>query len=188
MEKKLLNRAGCLLLMLLFSLPLWAQVNPAAVPLQRYQIANSGCAALFPAAPAGIESSLDVDSNKVYIARAETVVNKETYVYSVHVMQLRNPDAADDDFEQLTQYLDYIKSTLNIADEEGYKKVNGLTRGKLAKAMSDSWSDHTGIEFKVMGWIQGRTLAVLYVMGQGPLPAKLGVNNFLNGFQFPAAF
>lgn len=188
MEKKLLIGASLLLLCLFTTIQSFAQPNISAMPLKRYQIANSGCAALFPAAPTGIESSLDVDSNKVYIARAETIVNKETYVYNVHVMQLRNPEAADDDFDQLTQYLDYIKSTLNIADEEGYKKVTGLTRGKLAKAISDSWSDHTGLEFKVMGWIQGRTLAVLYVMGTGPLPAKLGVNSFLNGFQFPAAF
>lgn len=187
MGKKMLTAAG-LLLCLMCTYQSFAQPAVAMVPLKRYQIANSGCEALFPAAPSGIETGLDVDSNKIFIARAETVVNKETYVYSVHVMQLRNPDAAADDYDQITQYVDYIKSTLNIADEEGYKKVNGLTRGKLAKAISDSWSDHSGLEYKVMGWIQGRTLAVLYVMGQGPLPSKLGVSNFLNGFQFPAAF
>lgn len=188
MGKKIFFGAAFLCLYLMLGWNAGYTQTVTNIGLQRHQIANSGCAALFPKAPTGIESGLDVDSNKVFTARAETIINKETYVYSVQVIQLRNPDAVEDDYEQLTQYLDYIKSTLNIADEEGYKKVNGLVRGKLAKAISDSWSDHTGLDMKVMGWIQGRTMAVLYVMGKGPLPAQLSINQFLNGFQFPATF
>lgn len=190
MKKIGLSFLGILLLLSLFiALYSQAQTTAAAIPLQRFQIGNSGCSALFPAAPSGIESTFDVDSNKVYIARAEVQWNnKETYVYSVHVLQLRNPDAVADEYDALAQYLDYIKSTLNIAAEEGYKKVTTLTRGKLAKALSDTWNDHSGMDIKVMGWIQGRTIAVLYAIGPGQLSAKHSIQPFLNGIQFPASF
>jgi hypothetical protein len=178
----------CLLLALLGSTLLTAQ----NANWQRYKLGNSGCSVNLPAVPADVEFTIDVDSNKVYQTRVEQTMNGQRYQFCVAAMLMREelaPEDTDAAFERLSSYMDYIKSTQNIIDETGYKKINNLARGKLAKGQTATWIDQQGQTYHVMGWINGRTVAVLYVFGEKPYPNQPQLNmSFFNSFQFPSVY
>lgn len=178
----------CLLLVLLGSTALTAQ----NANWQRYKLGNSGCSVNLPERPTDTDFSLDIDSNKVYNAKVEQVVNGRRYYFSVTAMLMREELAPEDNeaaFDQLTSFMDYIKSTQNIIDETSYKKINNLARGKLAKGQTATWTDQQGQTYHVMGWINGRTVAVLYVFGEKPYPNQPQLNmSFFNSFQFPSVY
>jgi hypothetical protein len=155
---------------------------------KRFWLANSGCAVSFPSAPDPVHQGLDVDSNAVYNTSARTVWNGLDYVYSVSVIQLREEADVDDLDNKLTSFMDYIKSTLNIVEADGYRKSNGLMHGKLAKGYNDKWRDHADNEFVVASWMKGRTMVLMYVMGAAPIDEKLKVNAFFNSFVFPSGY
>ncbi|MCU0334528.1 MAG: hypothetical protein MUF62_05690 [Chitinophagaceae bacterium] len=172
---------------------------PACMPLlaqnanwQRYKLGNSGCSVNLPERPADTDFSLDIDSNKVYNTKAELVLGGQRYYFSVTAMLMREELAPEDSeaaFDQLSSYMDYIKSTQNIIDETSYKKINNLARGKLAKGQTATWTDQQGQTYHVMGWINGRTVAVLYVFGEKPYPNQPQLNmSFFNSFQFPSVY
>ncbi|HSR37856.1 MAG TPA: hypothetical protein VLL95_02995 [Phnomibacter sp.] len=157
-----------------------------AQSMQKYWIGNSGCSVNLPAEQADTEFSLDADGNKVYITKATQLQNGVEYQFYIAVLQLHDEDA--DANEKLQEFADYIKSTQLIADAAGYRKINNLVRGKMAKGISDTWTDQNGTEYQVTGWAKGRTLALMYVAGEKPYPSSAQLNGFFNSFQFPSAF
>ena len=165
-----------------------AQHNISQPVFKRYWLANSGCAVSFPADPDPVVQGLDVDSNAVLNTSARTVWNGSDYLFSVSVIQLREEADIEDLENKLTSFMDYIKSTLNVVEADGYKKANGLMQGKLAKGYNDKWRDHADNEFAVASWMKGRTMVLMYVMSTGNLEDKLKVNTFFNSFVFPSGF
>jgi hypothetical protein len=159
-----------------------------ALPSQKVRISNSGCTVVMPATPATVDFGFDVDSNKTYSTSVEVIIGQHTYQYAVHVLQAKDDELQGQQLDKLEQFLEFIKSTQQVASSEGYHKVNSILHAKTAKGLSDKWTDADGNEFAVMGWVQGRTMAVLYVFGQGPIPSSAGVQNYLNSFQFPSVF
>jgi hypothetical protein len=157
-----------------------------AQSMQKYWIGNSGCSVSLPSEQADTEFSLDADSNKVYITKATQLQNGVEYLFYIAVLQLNDEDA--DANEKLQEFADYIKSTQLIADAAGYRKINNLVRGKMAKGISDTWTDQNGTEYNVTGWAKGRTIALMYVAGEKPYPSPAQLNGFFNSFQFPSAF
>lgn len=157
-----------------------------AQPLKKYWISNSGCSVSLPAEQPETESSIDVDSNKLFITKASQVQGGVEYLYYIAVLQLR--DAEADANEKLQEFADYIKSTQMITDAAGYRKINTLVRGKMAKGISDTWTDQNGNEYYVTGWAKGRTIALMYVAGEKPYPSSAQLNTFFNSFQFPTTF
>ena len=176
----------------LFALP-FCLLLAAALPVQaqswkRVWIDNSGCSVQMPPAEVSIESGLDVDSNKLYVARATWQVKDVEYLFYVAVMQLQPEADNEENTERLVAFSDYVKSTQMVVQAAGSKTVNGLTRGKLAKGITDHWSDHTGNDYVVAGWAKGRTLALLFVSGEKPFPSPSQLNSFFNSFQFPSVY
>lgn len=153
---------------------------------KRFWIENSGCAVSMPIDNVSTESGYDVDSNRVYTSKATYTRDGVEYLFYVAVMQLR-ADAGEAN-EKLLEYTDYVKSTQMVVQAEGYKKINTLVRGKLAKGISDRWTDHAGNEYAVTGWSKGRTLSLMYVFGEKPYPSTSQLNSFFNSFQFPSGF
>lgn len=177
-----------LLFTLSFAAPIagFGQASSTSSSWKRVWIADSGCSATFPAGATNTESGLDVDSNKVYVFKATTMADGIEYLFYVSVMQLREePGEAD---EALVGYMDYVKSTQLVAHAAGFRKINPLLRGKLAKGIVDTWTDHAGNEYAVTGWAKGRTLVLMYAVGEKPYPNKAQLNGFFNSFQFPSAF
>lgn len=171
----------------LFLATLLCSIMPAvAQPMQKYWISNSGCSVQLPAENATTEFAYDVDSNKVYITKATYRENGIEYLFYITILQLHEANA--DANEQLLQYAEYVKSTQMIADAAGYRKINSVARGKIAKGITDTWTDQNGNEYTVTGWAKGRTIALMYVTGEKPFPSTTQLNNFFNSFQFPTAF
>ncbi|MCU0395716.1 MAG: hypothetical protein MUF29_07385, partial [Chitinophagaceae bacterium] len=106
----------------------------------------------------------------------------------VAVMQLHPEADSEDDMERLVAFSEYVKSTQMVVQAAGSKTVNGLTRGKLAKGITDHWSDHNVKDYVLAGWSKGRTLALLFVSGEKPFPSPSQLNSFFNSFQFPSVY
>jgi hypothetical protein len=179
----------CLHTLLLFGLLLMSALLPAqAQSWKRVWIENSGCSVQMPEAEVSTESGLDVDSNKLYITRATLQLQGVEYLFYVAVMQLHPETDSEDDMERLVAFSEYVKSTQMVVQAAGSKPVNSLLRGKIAKGITDHWSDHTGNDYAVTGWSKGRTLALLFVAGEKPYPSTSQLNSFFNSFQFPSLY
>jgi hypothetical protein len=160
----------------------------ASLQWQRVSIANSGCSVNLPAQAKQSELITDEDSNRIYKTLSEAVVQGVTYYFSVTTLQLADEEEADGSVESLEEFMAYVRSTQNIIDFDGPRPINHLLRGRLAKGLTDSWTDQAGNAYSVMGWIKGKTMAVLCVYGAKKYPASTQINTFFNSFQFPSGF
>ena len=85
----------------------------------------------------------------------------------------------------LTQYLDYLKTTLNIVSARGYGKGHKLKNKADTRGIIDYWQDKDGNNWKLKGWTNGKYIAVLFVYTKKEVP-EANADAFLDGVVFPA--
>lgn len=155
----------------------------AQVPrFAKYPINNTGHFAYFPADPGTFEASKSDDGADVYTAEVEF----DSAFYGMIVVDFvpgsMGESTKEDMGEVLMSYLDYLQTQFMIASTAGYGKGHTLESNTNAVGVIDYWEDETGFTYKVKGWVDTKTLAVLYIGGKEPI---FNVQEmFLNGFRF----
>ncbi|TAE60338.1 MAG: hypothetical protein EAZ89_01610 [Bacteroidetes bacterium] len=149
----------------------------------KYPVMESGAAIYMPAAPL-FEKSYSEDSSAVYTAE----VQYENIVYGVITVSLFEDLGADTLVWDglLMSYIEYLNSqvfSLTAVSDPGYG--HKLESHPYARGVLQYGQNSEGNQSAVKGWVDGKTLAVLYVIYQGEMNINLQ-NIYLNGFRFPA--
>ena len=149
--------------------------------LKKYAIGNSGCSVYAFCDPAPFNLEKSPDSSDVYTG--ECSVGDVAYgVICVKIKEQINNMMAGE--ETLVSYLDYLKTSLNIASSVGYGKGHRLKNKENTRGVIDYWKDKDGINWKIKGWTDGKYIAVLYVCSKNEVP-ETKANVFLDGLILP---
>jgi hypothetical protein len=155
----------------------------AQVPrLTKYPINQTGHFAYFPADPGVFEVSTSDDGSDVYTAEVEVDSSFYGMIVVDFVPGSMGESTKKDMEELLVAYLDYLQGQFMITSTAGYGRGHSLESNPNAAGVIDYWEDETGFAYKVKGWADTKTLAVLYIGGKEPL---FNVQEmYLNGFRF----
>ncbi len=160
---------------------LLAPVLCSAQSLKKYPLSTSGCSAYMFCDPGTIELTYSPDSSKVYTAECKT--DDVTYDIIVVKMKERIPDIGAAE-EVLQQYMDFLKSSFEVAKWIGYGKGHRLKGNEKIHGMIDYWEDKSKNNIKVKGWTDGIYISVFIALSAKELP-ETRVNLFLDGIVFP---
>jgi hypothetical protein len=146
-----------------------------APKFKRYVIGQSRCSSLLLSGSNTLHINYTKEGDKIYFT--DDTVNGVTYglicVHMKDVYTLRQAQAI------LVQYIDRARKPLGIAHTVSMeiKKVAGQV------IITDYWQDKQGKDWKIKGFTNGKTVAVLYV--QNVAEARVKEHDaFLNGFKF----
>ncbi len=151
--------------------------------LKKYNIGKSGCAAGFYCNPGNFEMTYSPDSSKVYTGECKL----GGLTYDVICVQMK------EQIKELTyaegvlvQYLDYLKSSIQVTTATGYGKGHKLKGNEKATGITDYWKDKDNNNIKVKGWTDGTYIAVLLVVSDKEI-ADTKSKVFLDGIVFPVS-
>ncbi|MCG3168075.1 MAG: hypothetical protein POELPBGB_03875 [Bacteroidia bacterium] len=172
-------KASTFLLLFSFAFtPLKAQVPRFA----KYPINQTGHFAYFPSDPGAFDVSKSDDGADVYTAEVEFDSSFYGMIVVDFVPGTMDGSTKEDMEELLVGYLDFLQQQFMITESAGYGRGHTLESNPNAVGVIDYWADETGFEYKVKGWADTKTLAVLYIGGKEPV---FNVQEmYLNGFLF----
>lgn len=143
-------------------------------------IDNSGCS-LYSFCDFKFSTQKSEDLSIIYMADCE----KDKMNYGVICVKLAAPI---DDLEAaetvLISYLDYLKTSFNIAKSVGYGKGHRLLNDEKTRGVIDYWEDKSKNSWKIKGWTNGKFIGILYGYSNIEL-AESKLNVYLDGFRFP---
>lgn len=152
----------------------------SAQSLKKYPVSNSGCLVYLFCEPT-FDQAYSQDSSNVYTAECV----KDSVSYGVICIKLFK---AVDDISQaedlVVSYLDYLKTTFEIAHAIGYGKGNRLNGNENTRGVIDYWEDKDHNNWKVKAWTNGKFVGVMYAYSLKKLP-ETKVDAMLNSFRFP---
>jgi hypothetical protein len=145
--------------------------------IRKYPIGNSGCSAYFYCNPGDFNLSYSEDSSQVYTAECK----KDSTGYGVICVKLAQTvlDIAEAE-NLLVQYLDFLKTSLNITSSAGYGKGHRLRGNENIHGIVDYWKDIDNGKWKVKGWTDGKYIVVLYANSRKELSEEKS-DIFLDG-------
>ncbi len=150
--------------------------------LSKYPINQTGHFAYFPSDPGELEVAKSDDGSDVYTSEVEIDSSYFGLIVVDFVPGSMGENSKTDMEELLTSYLDFLKTQFQITSSAGYGKGHTMESNPNAVGVIDYWEDGTGFEYKIKGWADTKTLAVLYVGGK-----EINANVqeiYLNGFRF----
>lgn len=168
---------------LLFILSVAFTSAKAQIPrFTKYPVNQTGHFAYFPADPGTFEVSKSDDGADVYTSEVEFDSSFYGMIVVDFVPGSMGESTKEDMEEMLIGYLDFLQQQFMITSAAGYGKGHSLESNTDAVGVIDYWEDATGFEYKVKGWVDTKTLAVLYIGGKEPVYNVQEM--FLNGFRF----
>jgi hypothetical protein len=142
---------------------------------KRYLLGANGCSTLLVSGNNTIHFKHTKDGDRVYFYEQE--VNDVTFgMISVQMKEVFTLNQAEN---ILVHYINKIRRPFHISHNismEMEKKNQVLT-------LTDYWQDEQGIDWKVKGYTNGKTVAVLYVKNIADSFVD-EQDHFLNGFRF----
>jgi hypothetical protein len=145
---------------------------------KRYLIGQSGCASLLISANNQLHIKHTKDGDVIYFN--DTSVGGVTYgLICVHMKQLSTLPQAE---KILVQYINRVRRPLGIA----YNILMEAEKAAGQTTITDYWQDEQGVDWKIKGYTNGKTVAVLYVKNVTEAAVKEH-EAFLNGFRFSPA-
>lgn len=169
-------------LLLLLPATLFAQ-SPS--PLTSYPIGNSGCAILLPSVPDPVTMSYSPDSSKVYTIECIDSSLGKYYHFGTVVVKLKEAWGPGEEYELITGYMDYLKTTFSVDSAKGYGTTGPLASRPEAVGVSDRWIDSDGDCWRVVGWAKPDMLFVMFVYGPKEYPDEEYLKKFFQGAAFP---
>ena len=141
---------------------------------KRYLI-GSGYSALLVSGHNTLHYKTTKEGDRVYFY--DQLVGDVTYaLITVQMKELYTLHQAEN---ILVQYINGLRKPLEIA----YNISMEIEKNEGILTITDYWQDEKGIDWKVTGHTNGKTIAVLYVKNIGSSPVKEH-DAFLNGFRF----
>jgi hypothetical protein len=145
--------------------------------LKKYAIGNSGCSAYFVCNPGKFDEAKSPDSSEVYTGECTT----DDVSYGIICVKLKEQIADMEASEGvLISYLDYLKTSLNIASAAGYGKGHRLKNKENTRGVVDYWKDKDDENWKIKGWTDGKFVCCMYVYSKKELN-ETRTNVFLDG-------
>lgn len=142
---------------------------------RRYLIGQSGCSCLLFATGKTLHIKNTADGDRIYFN--DHTVGAVTYGFvCVQMRELYTLPQAE---IILIQYINKMRKPLDIA----YNICMEVNKGASRITISDYWQDNTGVDWKIKGLTNGKTVAVMYVKNIADAVVKEH-DAFLNGFRF----
>jgi len=142
---------------------------------KRYTIGSSGCSSLLFSGANSLYVKYTKDDEKVYF-NEHTIAG---VTYGLVVVQMKDVFTLEEASTILVQYTKAVRKPFKIVHHlpMEMEKQNGKV------SLAGYWQDQKGGDWKVKGYTNGKTIAVLYVKNIGASNVK-DDDNFLNGLKF----
>lgn len=141
---------------------------------KRYLIGSSGCTSLLLADNDQLQIKHTKEGDTIYFN--DHTSNGVTYgLICVQMKQLYTLRQAE---TILVQYINRVRKPLGIA----YNISMEIEKATEQISISDYWQDQQGVDWKIKGYTNGKTVAVLYVKNITEAIVK-EQDAFLNGFK-----
>lgn len=142
---------------------------------KRYLLGATGCSSLLVSGNNTVHYKHTKEGDRVYFY--DQTVNGVTFGFIS--VQMKEVFTLHQSENILAQYINRVRKPFRIAfniSMEIEKKGNLVT-------IADYWQDEHGIDWKIKGYTNGKTIAVLYVKNITETPVAEH-DAFLNGFRF----
>jgi hypothetical protein len=141
---------------------------------KRYLI-GSGCSSLLVSGHTTLHYKTTKDGDRVYFYDQQA--GEATYgLITIQMKELYTLQQAE---KILVQYANRLRTPLGIAHNFSID----VEKTSSMLTVTDYWQDEGGIDWKIVGHTNGKTIAFLYVKNIGSSPVKEH-DAFLNGFRF----
>lgn len=149
-----------------------------APKFQRYLIGQSNCSSLLATGGNTLHINYTKEGDKIYFN--EQIVEETTY--GLICAQMQGVHTLSKAEILLVQYINRVRQPFDIA----FNISMEIERANQKIVITDYWQDKKGIDWKIKGYTDGKTVAVLYVKNISDAPVKEH-DAFLNSFQFSSA-
>jgi hypothetical protein len=140
-------------------------------------IGNTGCSALI-ASDDQLESSTTASGDRLYFHEFK----EKGVSYGFICVQMNTDHSLEEAEAMLKAYIDKLKGPLYILHNTGIHD-DADWNSENSKTIVDYWQDYSKKDWKVKGYTNGKTLAVLYVKNIGNVDVKKQ-DFFLDSFHF----
>jgi len=146
---------------------------------QQVLIGDTGCSVLYP--PHGaFESTRSDDGDVLYFSE-----HTENFItHGVLCAQLHESLPLEEAREVLVNYMSRLQKPFNAPHNTGIVPNPNWIASDILVKVDDYWQDAQGVDWKLAGYTDGRTIAVLYVKNIGDAPSE-DQETFLDSFCFP---
>jgi hypothetical protein len=142
---------------------------------KRYLIGNSGCTSLLVSGCSQLHCKHTTEGDVIYFN--DSAIAGVTYgLICVRMKQVYPLQQAE---TILVQYINRARKPLHIA----YSISMEIEKAAGRVTITDYWQDNEGIDWKIKGYTNGKTVAILYVKNVTEAAVKEH-DTFLNGFRF----
>lgn len=151
--------------------------------LVKTPISNTGCSAYFPKVDQELtfELSYSQDSSKMYTGEVE----HGTHKFAIIMVKMNHKLSETKEKEELlTNYLDYLKTSFEIAKSAGYGKGHTMESEPKATGVIDYWEGKDKTQWGVKAWAAEDVLAIMMLYGPEKYPIFNVQKMFLDGFRF----
>jgi hypothetical protein len=111
--------------------------------------------------------------------------SEKNVIYGIICIKLKQEFEIFETTEMLTNYMNKLKAAYFILHNTGLSETKDWNH-LSSIVMEDYWQDGEQQDWKVKGYADGKTMAILYVKNIGHLEVKKQ-DLFLDGFHFNAA-
>jgi hypothetical protein len=143
-------------------------------------IGNTGCSALL-SADTKLESSLTQSGDELYFHEFKD----KNVTYGIICVDMNEKYSLAEAEEMLRSYIESLRGPLYILHNTGIHE-DADWNSETSKTIVDYWQDCSKKDWKVKGYTNGKTLAVLYVKNIGNADVK-NQDFFLDSFHFCTA-
>lgn len=142
-------------------------------------IGNTGCSALI-ASEEALESSKTASGDNLYFHEFK----EKNVTYGMICVHMNHDCSLEEAEELLRSYINTLRGPFYILHNTGIHE-DADWNSETSKTIVDYWQDCQRRDWKVKGYTNGRTLAVLYVKNIGHVDVKKQ-DLFLDSFHFSA--
>ena len=147
----------------------------ASPKFKRYVIGKSGCTSLLLSDGNELHCKHTKEGDVIYFNDASV----DDVTYGLICVRMKQVYALQQTETILVQYINRARKPLHIA----YNISMEVEKTASQITITDYWQDNEGIDWKIKGYTNGKTVAILYVKNVTQAAVKEH-DAFLNGFRF----
>lgn len=159
----------------------WAfRLSPSTKTFKKYQIGNTGCSIFLFGNNCKFKKVLSPDGDTIHLSQCE----ESSGAFGVIAVQLKQPLSKLADADQvLSRFMKNLQPSFSVSHSTGLIKGQIMENCPGVIGMVDYWQDNKNVDWKVKGWTNGKSMAVLYVKNINEVPVQKQ-EVFLDGFRF----